>query len=89
LNEAASQGGKLCVIWKAIDQQTGKETKATEFNQAKPISPAANLIGLVLSKRHRSSRNQAGMGRTWQLHRQALPSLLTILMIPMVAGRHF
>ena len=35
LKEAAGQGGKLCVIRKVIDQQTGKETKATEFNQAK------------------------------------------------------
>ena len=31
----AGQGGKSCVIRKTIDQQTGKETKATEFNQAK------------------------------------------------------
>jgi hypothetical protein len=33
----SSQGGtgKLCVVRKVIDQQTGRETKATEFNQAK------------------------------------------------------
>lgn len=29
------QGGKSCAIRKSINQNTGKETKATEFNQAK------------------------------------------------------
>jgi hypothetical protein len=29
------KGGKSCVIQKAVDINTGKETKATEFNQAK------------------------------------------------------
>jgi hypothetical protein len=29
------QGGKSCTIRKSIDANTGKETKATEFNQAK------------------------------------------------------
>jgi hypothetical protein len=31
----AGRGGKSGVVRKAIDQQTGKESKATEFNQAK------------------------------------------------------
>jgi hypothetical protein len=31
----AGQGGKSYAIRKTIDQHTGKETKATEFNQAK------------------------------------------------------
>ena len=29
------QGGKTCSIRKSIDPKTGKETKATEFNQVK------------------------------------------------------
>jgi hypothetical protein len=33
--DGLSQGGKSCVIRKSIDLNTGKETKTTEFNQAK------------------------------------------------------
>jgi hypothetical protein len=33
--QAVGQGSKTCVIRKSIDPNTGKETKATEFNQAK------------------------------------------------------
>jgi hypothetical protein len=33
--DGLGQGGKTCVIRKTIDPNTGKETKATEFNQAK------------------------------------------------------
>jgi hypothetical protein len=31
----ASKEGKFCAVRKVIDEQSGKETKATEFNQAK------------------------------------------------------
>ena len=33
--EGVGQGSKSCVIRKVVDPQTGKETKTTEFNQAK------------------------------------------------------
>lgn len=33
--DGVGQGGKTCSIRKAVDPDTGKETKATEFNQAK------------------------------------------------------
>ena len=74
----------------SLTRQSGVQQLTDISIPSKLISAVGNLIGPLLSKLLWSSRNQVGMGRTWQLHRLALPtwmcelSLLTILMIPMV-----
>ena len=43
------QGGKTCSIRKSIDPKTGKETKATEFNQVKWGSATNGYLNLIKS----------------------------------------
>ena len=57
--DGLGQGGKSCVIRKSIDLGTGKESKTTEFNQAKWGAATNGYLNSIKSNVDRGKLNWA------------------------------